>query len=166
MEQTFIALKPDAVQRGFIGAIIERFERKGFKLAGLKLMQISEELAARHYEEHCQKPFFKNLAEFITSGPVVAMVWEGANVVESARKMMGSTNPKDALPGTIRGDFAVDLGRNIIHGSDSLESAKREISLFFAPGELLSGWERTVDNWIYENPPVCLSKLAEKQCAC
>lgn len=152
MEQTFIALKPDAVQRGYIGAIIERFERKGFKLVGLKLMQVPQELAERHYQEHREKPFFKGLVDFITSGPIVAMVWEGQNVVESARKMMGSTNPKDALPGTIRGDFAVDLGRNVIHGSDSTESAKREISLFFSLDELLSGWCRSTEQWVYEQP--------------
>ncbi len=150
MEQTFIALKPDAVQRGYIGQIIERFERKGFKLAGMKLMHVSRELAERHYQEHSQKPFFGGLVSFITSGPIVAMVWEGDNVVESARKMMGATNPKDALPGTIRGDFSVDLGRNIIHGSDSVESAKREISIFFSPDEILTGWTREADKWVYE----------------
>lgn len=150
MEQTFIALKPDAVQRGLIGPIIERFERKGFKLAGLKLMQVSAELAGRHYQEHQQKPFFNGLVEFITSGPIVAMVWEGDNVVESARKMMGATNPKDAQPGTIRGDFSVDLGRNVIHGSDSVESAKREIALFFSPAEILTGWNRSGESWVYE----------------
>lgn len=152
MEQTFIALKPDAVQRGHIGEIIQRFERKGFKLVAMKLMQVSQDLAERHYQEHREKPFFKGLVEFITSGPIVAMVWEGENVVETARKMMGSTNPKDAAPGTIRGDFAVDLGRNVIHGSDSPESAKREINLFFTPEEILSGWQRETDNWVYENP--------------
>ncbi len=150
MEQTFIALKPDAVQRGYIGTIIERFERKGFKLVGLKLMQVSQQLAEKHYQEHTQKPFFKGLVSFITSGPIVAMVWEGNNVVESARKMMGATNPKDALPGTLRGDFAVDMGRNIVHGSDSAESAKREIGLFFSPDELLSGWHRSTESWVYE----------------
>lgn len=152
MEQTFIALKPDAVQRGFIGQIVSRFEQKGFKLVGLKLMQVTEELAGRHYQEHQAKPFFKGLVDFITSGPIVAMVWEGNNVVASARTMMGATNPKDALPGTIRGDFSVDLGRNIIHGSDSVDSAQREINLFFSQDELLSGWCRTTEGWVYENP--------------
>jgi nucleoside-diphosphate kinase len=152
MEQTFIALKPDAVQRGYIGEIIQRFERKGFKLVGLKMMQVSRDLAERHYGEHREKPFFGGLVGFITSGPIVAMVWEGNNVVETARKMMGATNPKDSQPGTIRGDFAVDMGRNVIHGSDSVESAKREIGLFFSPDEILSGWNRTTESWIYENP--------------
>jgi nucleoside-diphosphate kinase len=152
MEKTFIALKPDAVQRGYIGEIITRFERKGFKLIGMKLMQVTREMAEEHYGEHREKPFFKGLVDFITSGPIVAMAWEGNNVVESARKMMGATNPKDSAPGTIRGDFAVDLGRNIIHGSDSVASAERELKIFFNANELVSGWNRTTESWIYENP--------------
>ncbi len=152
MEQTFIALKPDAVQRGYIGEIIQRFERKGFKLAGLKLMHLSREKAETHYGEHKDKPFFGGLVEFITSGPIVAMAWEGNNVVAEARKMMGATNPKDSAPGTIRGDFAVDLGRNIIHGSDSVESAQRELSIFFEPGELVCNWDRSTEKWVYEKP--------------
>lgn len=150
MERTFIALKPDAVQRGFIGDIITRFERKGFKLVGMKLMQVTREMAEEHYGEHKEKPFFGGLVDFITSGPIVAMAWEGDNVVESARKMMGATNPKDSAPGTIRGDFSVDLGRNIIHGSDSPTSAERELAIFFETNELLSGWDRTTESWIYE----------------
>jgi nucleoside-diphosphate kinase len=153
MEQTFIALKPDAVQRGLIGTIIGRFEQKGFKLVGLKLMQIPSSLAEQHYGEHADKPFFKGLVDFITSGPVVAMVWEGQNVVETGRTMMGATNPKDSAPGTIRGDFAVDLGRNVIHGSDSVDSAKREIGLFFKQDELVSNWSRSTDSWVYEKMP-------------
>jgi nucleoside-diphosphate kinase len=152
MERTFIALKPDAVQRGYIGDIITRFERKGFKLVGMKLMQVTRAMAEEHYGEHREKPFFKGLVDFITSGPIVAMAWEGDNVVESARKMMGATNPKDSAPGTIRGDFSVDLGRNIIHGSDSVASAERELKIFFNANELLSGWARTTEGWIYENP--------------
>lgn len=152
MERTFIALKPDAVQRGYIGDIITRFERKGFKLVGMKLMQVTRAMAEEHYGEHREKPFFKGLVDFITSGPIVAMAWEGNNVVESARKMMGATNPKDSAPGTIRGDFSVDLGRNIIHGSDSVASAERELKIFFNANELLSGWARTTEGWIYENP--------------
>jgi nucleoside-diphosphate kinase len=152
MERTFIALKPDAVQRGYIGDIITRFERKGFKLVGMKLMQVTRAMAEEHYGEHREKPFFKGLVDFITSGPIVAMAWEGDNVVESARKMMGTTNPKDSAPGTIRGDFSVDLGRNIIHGSDSVASAERELKIFFNAHELLSGWARTTEGWIYENP--------------
>jgi nucleoside-diphosphate kinase len=152
MEQTFIALKPDAVQRGLIGPIISRFEAKGFKLIALKLMHVTPAMAETHYGEHQAKPFFKGLVDFITSGPIVAMVWEGNHVVSSARLMMGATNPKDALPGTIRGDFSVDLGRNVIHGSDSVESAAREIAIFFTPNELLSSWSRSHEAWIYENP--------------
>ena len=151
MERTFIAIKPDAVQRGHIGEIISRFEKKGFKLIGLKLMQVSREKAETHYGEHSAKPFFKGLVEFITSGPIVAMAWEGDNVVLSARNLMGATNPKDSAPGTIRGDFAVDLGRNAIHGSDSVESAERELGIFFEKSELLPGWDRANESWIYEN---------------
>jgi len=150
MERTFIALKPDAVQRGYIGEIITRFERKGFKLVGMKLMTVTPTMAEEHYGEHKSKPFFGGLVGFITSGPIVAMAWEGLNVVESARKMMGATNPKDAAPGTIRGDFSVDLGRNMIHGSDSVASAERELAIFFRPGELLESWSRQTDPWIYE----------------
>ncbi len=152
MERTFIALKPDAVQRGLAGDIISRFERKGFKLVGMKLMQVSKNLAEQHYGEHKEKPFFGGLVDFITSAPIVAMVWEGDNVVATGRKMMGATNPKDSEPGTIRGDFAVDMGRNIIHGSDSVASATREIGLFFSDAELLPSWCRSTESWIYENP--------------
>ncbi|MFN8615415.1 MAG: nucleoside-diphosphate kinase [Vampirovibrionales bacterium] len=152
MERTFIALKPDAVQRGLIGDITARFERKGFKLIGLKLMNVTRSLAEQHYGEHASKPFFGGLVDFITSGPVVAMVWEGANVVAECRKMMGATHPKDAAPGTIRGDYSVDLGRNIVHGSDSVDSAEREIGLFFSPNELVSGWCRSTEGWVYETP--------------
>ncbi|MGE0201859.1 MAG: nucleoside-diphosphate kinase [Candidatus Melainabacteria bacterium] len=152
MERTFIAIKPDGVQRGLIGDIVTRFERKGFKLAGLKLMQVSKAMAEEHYGEHKDKPFFGGLVEFITSGPIVAMVWEGSNVVLTARQMMGATNPKDAAPGTIRGDLSVDLGRNVIHGSDSVASAEREIGIFFQPAELVSGWCRSTEGWVYEKP--------------
>lgn len=152
MERTFIALKPDAVQRGFVGEVITRFERKGFKLVGMKLMQVTRAMAEEHYGEHAGKPFFNGLVDFITSSPIVAMAWEGNNVVETARKMMGATNPKDSAPGTIRGDFAVDMGRNIIHGSDSVASAERELKIFFASGELLQSWNRANEGWVYENP--------------
>jgi nucleoside-diphosphate kinase len=152
MERTFIAIKPDGVQRGFVGEIVTRFERKGFKLIGMKLMQVTREMAEEHYGEHREKPFFKGLVDFITSAPIVAMAWEGDNVVASARTMMGATNPKDSAPGTIRGDFAVDMGRNIIHGSDSPASAERELKIFFQAGELLSGWSRSTEGWVYENP--------------
>lgn len=149
MERTFIAVKPDGVQRNLSGEIISRFEKKGFKLVGLKLMQVPQEMAKRHYAEHEGKPFFGGLVSFFTSGPIVAMVWEGKNVIATARQMMGATNPSNAAPGTIRGDFAVDMGRNVIHGSDSPESAAREISIFFSPEEV-HGWEPSVQSWLYE----------------
>lgn len=149
MQQTFLAIKPDGVQRGLIGKIIARLEEKGFKLAGMKLMKVSNELAEKHYGEHKDKPFFKGLVNFITSGPIVAMVWEGKNIISSLRKIMGKTNPSDADLGTIRGDFAVDIGKNAVHGSDSEESAKREIALFFKEEELIR-WEQDIQKWIYE----------------
>jgi nucleoside-diphosphate kinase len=149
MERTFLAIKPDAVQRGLVGEIIGRFEGRGYKLVGLKLMQVSKETAENHYGEHKGKPFFDGLVEFITSSPIVAMVWEGKNVILAARKMMGATNPQNAEPGTIRGDFAVDMGMNAVHGSDSPESAEREIGIFFKPEEV-SSWDRSTDRWIIE----------------
>lgn len=148
MERTFLMIKPDGVQRNLAGEIISRFEKKGFQLVGLKLMQISPELAAKHYGEHLGKPFYSELLEFITSGPVVAMVWQGLNAVAVARAMMGKTNPADASPGTIRGDFAVFMGNNVVHGSDSLESAEREIKLFFSSSELVS-YNKLADRWLY-----------------
>ncbi len=149
MERTFLALKPDAVQRGLIGKIISRLEEKGFKLVAMKLMKVSNELAEKHYGEHKGKPFFNGLVSFITSGPIVAMVWEGKNAVSALRKMMGKTNPLEADSGTIRGDFAIDIGRNIVHGSDSLDSAKREISIFFNESEMVE-WKPEIQKWIYE----------------
>lgn len=140
-------VKPDGVQRNVIGEIVARFEKKGYHLAGAKLMQIPTELAEEHYGEHKERPFFGELVEFITSGPVFAMVWEGENVILTARQMMGATNPKDAAPGTIRGDFAVTVGKNMIHGSDSAESAEREIGLFFKEEELVS-YEKTINSWV------------------
>ncbi|MBF1999117.1 MAG: nucleoside-diphosphate kinase [Synechococcales cyanobacterium M58_A2018_015] len=149
MERTFIAIKPDGVQRGIIGEIIRRFEAKGFTLVGLKFMQVSRELAEQHYDMHKDKPFFASLVNFITSGPVVAMVWEGDGVVASARKLIGATNPLSAEPGTIRGDFGVSIGRNLIHGSDAVETAQREIALWFKDEEL-ANWQPTLTPWIYE----------------
>ncbi|MBT2582044.1 nucleoside-diphosphate kinase [Planococcus sp. ISL-109] len=147
MEKTFLMVKPDGVQRNVIGEIVSRFEKKGYHLAGAKLMQIPTELAEQHYGEHKERPFFGELVDFITSSPVFAMVWEGENVILTARQMMGATNPKDAAPGTIRGDFAVTVGKNMIHGSDSAESAEREIGLFFKQEELVS-YEKTMNNWV------------------
>ena len=149
MEKTLVLLKPDAVQRGLSGEIIKRLERTGLKIVGMKLMQVSEELANRHYGEHVGKPFFDGLVGFITSGPIVAMAIEGENSVAIVRKTMGATNPADSPPGSIRGDFGADIGRNLVHGSDSPESAVRELALFFDEGEVLS-YERATDPWITE----------------
>ncbi|NJP10500.1 MAG: nucleoside-diphosphate kinase [Leptolyngbyaceae cyanobacterium RU_5_1] len=149
MERTFLAIKPDGVQRKLIGEIIRRFEAKGFTLVGLKLMSVSRELAETHYGVHREKPFFPGLVSFITSGAVVAMVWEGKGVIASARKIIGATNPLNSEPGTIRGDFGIDVGRNLIHGSDARETADQEIKLWFQEEELVS-WEPSVTSWIYE----------------
>ena len=149
MERTYLMVKPDGVQRGICGEIVSRFEKKGLKLVAMKLMVIPKEVAENHYGEHKDKPFFPSLISYITSGPVLAMVWEGESAVSVCRNMMGKTNPKESAPGTIRGDFGMQTGMNIIHGSDSVESAKREISIFFRPEELVS-YERTADQWIYE----------------
>jgi nucleoside-diphosphate kinase len=148
-EQTLVLVKPDGVQRGLVGEVIGRLERRGLQLAGMKLMRITEELAGRHYAEHREKPFFGGLVSFITSAPVVAMVWEGPGAVAMVRAMMGATNPANAAPGTIRGDLAVSFGMNVIHGSDSPESAAREVALFFEPGEVLQ-WGRTIDPWVID----------------
>jgi len=147
LEKTFIMVKPDGVQRGLIGEVINKIEKKGFKLLGLKLIWITEELAFKHYAEHQEKPFFKDLVSFITSGPVVGMVWQGTNVISSMRLLLGKTNPIEALPGTIRGDRAVNMGHNVVHGSDSPEAAEREITLFFHESEILN-YQRDIDKWI------------------
>lgn len=136
IQKTFLMVKPDGVKRQLVGDIVDRFERKGFVLKGAKLMQISPELAKKHYAEHAERPFFGELVEFITSGPVFAMVWEGENVISVARLMMGATNPEQSAPGTIRGDYSTTVSHNVIHGSDSLASAEREIGLFFKEEEL------------------------------
>ncbi|MGB4503582.1 MAG: nucleoside-diphosphate kinase [Syntrophaceticus sp.] len=149
MERTFIMVKPDGVQRGFVGDIIKRFEQKGLKIVGLKMFQISPELASKHYGEHQGKPFFDGLIKYITSSPVVAMVLEGKGCISLVRGMMGATDPQKAAPGTIREAFGIDIGRNVIHGSDSPASAIREISLFFDDQELCS-YELSLFDWIYE----------------
>jgi len=149
LERTFLAIKPDGVQRKLVGEIIRRFEAKGFTLVGLKLLNVSRELAETHYAVHRERPFFAGLVAFITSGPVVAMVWEGDGVIASARKIIGATNPLNAEPGTIRGDFGANVGRNLIHGSDAPETAQQEISLWFKEEELVS-WQPTLLNWIHE----------------
>lgn len=149
MERTFLAIKPDGVQRALVGEIIRRFESKGFTLVGLKLMNVSRELAEEHYGVHRERPFFAGLVEFITSGPVVAMVWEGDGVIASARKMIGATNPLNAEPGTIRGDLGINIGRNIIHGSDAPETAHQEVKLWFKDEEL-ANWQPTILSWLHE----------------
>ena len=142
-------IKPDGVQRNLLGEIVSRFETKGFTLVGMKLMQVSRELAETHYGVHKERPFFGSLVDFIISAPVVAMVWEGDGVVASARKLIGATNPLTAEPGTIRGDFGVSIGRNIIHGSDAIETAQSEIALWFKEEELVS-WSPAITPWLYE----------------
>ncbi|CAN5716129.1 nucleoside-diphosphate kinase [soil metagenome] len=149
MERSFIMIKPDGVQRGLVGDIISRFETKGFTLVGLKQMAVSRDLAEAHYAVHKERPFFKGLVDYIISAPVVSMVWEGDGVIASARKLIGATNPVEAEPGTIRGDYGITIGRNLIHGSDAPETAKSEIELWFDEGSLCS-WEPTMKPWLYE----------------
>ena len=149
MERTLVLVKPDGVQRGLIGEIIGRLERRGLRLVGMKLMQVDDALARQHYGEHVDRPFFAGLVDFITSSPVVAMAWEADNAVEAVRSTMGQTNPTASPPGTIRGDLALDIGRNLVHGSDSPESAQRELALFFTAAELLD-YTRANDGWIKE----------------
>ena len=148
-QRTLVLLKPDAVQRGLVGEIIGRLERRGLQIAAAKLIQVDSALAHRHYGEHVGSPFFDGLVKFITSSPLMAMVVEGVQAVEAVRATMGSTDPQAAAPGTIRGDLALSIGLNLIHGSDSAESAEREISLFFSPEEVV-GYSREVDRWITE----------------
>ena len=149
MERTLILAKPDAVQRGLIGEIVTRFERRGLQIVGMKLMHVGTALAREHYKEHVGKPFFKGLVDYITSSPVVAMVVEGPNAIEVCRTAIGATNPVAATPGSIRGDLGIEVGRNLVHGSDSAKSAKREIKLFFKASELVK-YKRTVQRWITE----------------
>lgn len=148
-ERTFIAIKPDGVQRGLISQIISRFEKRGYKLVALKLTKATRELLAKHYEEHVGKSFYPKMSSFMLSGPIVAMCWEGKDVVNQGRIILGATDPCNSLPGTIRGDFGIDLGRNVCHGSDSVKSAEREIKLWFQESELIN-WESNSAKWIYE----------------
>jgi nucleoside-diphosphate kinase len=148
MERTFVIIKPDGVQRGLIGEIVARFERRGLKIVGMKFMQVSESLARQHYAAHEGKPFFPGLIEYITSGPVVALVLEGTGAIATVRRTMGATKPGEADPGTIRADFGLEIGRNLVHGSDGEESAATEIALWF--GEDLVSWGRATDPWIFE----------------
>jgi nucleoside-diphosphate kinase len=149
MERTLILVKPDGMQRGLAGEIIGRLEQRGLRIVGLRLLHVDRELAHRHYGEHEGKPFFEGLVAYITSSPIVAAVFEGTNAVAAARNTMGITNPTEAAPGTIRGDYGLEIGRNLVHGSDSVESAEREIALFFE-GHPVTSWERDTDRWIFE----------------
>jgi len=146
-QRTLVLCKPDAVQRGVVGRIVARFERKGLKIAGLKMLTVDADLASRHYAEHLKKPFYPELRDFITSSPIVAMAVQGENAVEVVRNLMGVTNPQNAASGTIRGDFGLNLTMNLVHGSDSLASAERELKLFFEPDELFD-YELTMRTWM------------------
>ena len=147
IERTLVLCKPDAVQRGLVGRILARFERKGLKIAGLKMLRIDEGLAAQHYRDHLEKPFYPQLRAFVTSSPVVAMAIEGDNAVQVVRTLLGTTDAQQAAPGTIRGDFGMNVTKNLVHGSDSLDSAKREIALFFEETELYD-YDRSVQEWL------------------
>jgi nucleoside-diphosphate kinase len=149
MERTLVLVKPDAMQRGLASEILGRLERRGLRIVGLKLLQVDRALAERHYGEHQGKPFFEGLVGYITSCPIIAACFEGTDAVESVRSTMGKTNPREAAPGTIRGDFGLEIGRNLVHGSDSPESAQRELGLFFNADELLDV-KRDVDAWVFE----------------
>lgn len=149
MERTYVMVKPDGVQRNLVGELVARYEKKGFKIAGMKLIQLTPAIAEQHYAEHVGKPFFPGLVEYITSGPVVAMVLEGKDVVASVRAMNGATNPANAAPGTIRGDYAIEVGRNVVHASDSVESAAREIAIYFKEEELVT-YNKVSESWLYE----------------
>lgn len=149
MERTFIIIKPDAVQRGLTGEILRRFETRGLRIIGMKFMQISRELAEKHYAVHRERPFFGSLVEYIISSPVVVIALEGTNAVEAARGTIGATNPSKSPAGTIRGDFALEIGRNLVHGSDSVENGQIEVANFFSESELIT-WARNTDPWIFE----------------
>ncbi|KKF95802.1 Nucleoside diphosphate kinase [Ceratocystis platani] len=150
-EQTFIAIKPDGVQRGLVGPIISRFESRGFKLAAIKLVTPGKAHLEKHYADLAGKSFFPGLIEYMNSGPICAMVWEGRDAVKTGRTILGATNPLASAPGTIRGDYAIDVGRNVCHGSDSVENAKKEIALWFSEGDLVS-WKSAQFDWVYEKP--------------
>lgn len=149
MEKTLILVKPDGVQRGLMGEIIARFEKRGLKLIGMKFIQMSQELAETHYGVHKERPFYNDLVSYITSGPVVAMVWQGKNAIAAARATIGATNPVEATAGSIRGDFGMEIGRNLVHGSDSPENGEKEAGYFFSADELVD-WNRDADSWIKE----------------
>ena len=149
MERTLVLIKPDAMQRGLAGEIITRLERRGLRIAGMRMLHMDEALARRHYAEHEGKPFLEGLVRYITSCPIIAAVFEGTRAVEMVRQAVGATDPGKAAPGTIRGDLGLEIGRNLVHGSDSLEAAEREIRLFFEEGQLFS-YQRSIDPWVFE----------------
>jgi nucleoside-diphosphate kinase len=150
LERTLVLVKPDGVQRGLVGEVISRLERRGLRLVAAKFMQVSQELAETHYAVHQGRPFYAGLVKYITSAPVMAMVWEGPNAIAAVRQTMGATRPTEAAPGTIRHDFALEVGRNLTHASDSPENGEKEVALWFKKGELVD-WKRNVDPWIFEN---------------
>ncbi len=150
MERTLILVKPDAMQRGLAGEIIKRFEQRGLKIIGLKLLRISRDLAEKHYAVHREKPFFESLVAYITAAPVVALALEGSDAVTAARVTIGVTKPAEAAAGSIRGDYGLEIGRNLVHGSDSAENGALEVANFFSEGELCAGWARDVDPWVFE----------------
>jgi nucleoside-diphosphate kinase len=150
VERTLVLIKPDGVQRGLMGKIVERLETRGLRLAGAKFMAVPKELAEKHYAVHEGKPFYKGLIEYITSSPVLAMVWEGPEAITAVRQTMGSTRPTEAAPGSVRHDFGLEVGRNLTHASDGVETAEFEVGLWFTPSELVE-WDRDLDKWIFEN---------------
>ena len=150
MERSLVLIKPDAVQRGLIGEIIFRLEHRGLRLVAAKFIAVSQELARTHYAIHQGKPFYDSLIKYITSAPVMAMVWEGPNAINAIRQTMGATRPTDASPGSIRHDFALEIGRNLTHASDSIENGVKEVALWFTPEELVN-WERSIDQWVFED---------------
>lgn len=149
MERTLVLVKPDGVQRGLIGEVISRLERRGLRLIGAKFIKVDQQLAETHYAIHKGKPFYEGLIRYITSAPVMAMVWEGPNAIAAVRQTMGATRPLEAAPGTIRHDFALEVGRNLTHASDSVENGEKEVKLWFKPDELIF-WDRTIDPWVFE----------------
>ncbi len=150
MERSLVLVKPDGVQRGLIGEVILRLERRGLRLVAAKFIAVSQELARQHYAIHQGKPFYEGLIRYITSAPVMAMVWEGPNAINAIRQTMGATRPTEAAPGSIRHEFALEIGRNLTHASDSVENGEKEVTLWFAPSELVA-WERTIDPWVFED---------------
>jgi len=149
LERTLVLVKPDGVQRGLVGEVISRLERRGLRLVGAKFMSVSQELAEIHYAIHKGKPFYDGLIRYITSAPVMAMVWEGPNAISAVRQTMGATRPSEAAPGSLRHDFALEVGRNLTHASDTVENGEVEVALWFQPSELVS-WERSLDPWVFE----------------